>query len=370
MDMRYRAMARSWGPGLKCPSTSSSPCTCSKATGSTGPAARIRTTSSAWAMHARSTRPCSTRPPRWASGWPMIMGWICSLQVSCWDSAWSTMSAMSSTRPTPWSAKYPGACSRRERDVSALDVVLRGVCEAMGGAIGQVWIPDARGTALFLSVILLVLHRLLRWARGAIRLCQVDERRQFAAEVAFLHARDGFALKTRDDLLEGSRELSQGELSCLQQGQRVGDVAFQAPLDLAQRRGYRVECKDLQITESSQEKATLLPATRKRDEIARRSALDIEVDLALHLSQSAGKVLVVAGDELHGVVQVLRDRPVALDDHQGAANKIQPAAAAEHLPQSVQEALDVLAGRLQALHPACLRRPSRMCSATPSHARA
>ena len=72
---------------------------------------------------------------------------------------------------------------------SALSVVLRGVCEAMGWTSGQVWIPDARGTAWFLSVILLVLHRLLHCARGVIRLCQVDERRQFAAEIAFLHAR-------------------------------------------------------------------------------------------------------------------------------------------------------------------------------------
>ena len=40
------------------------------------------------------------------------------------------------------------AVGESEDVASALDVVLRGVCEATGWTIGQAWIPDARGTAL------------------------------------------------------------------------------------------------------------------------------------------------------------------------------------------------------------------------------
>src|SRR2546421_11105205 len=45
------------------------------------------------------------------------------------------------------------AVGESEDVASALDVVLRGVCEATGWTIGQVWIPDARGTALECSSV-------------------------------------------------------------------------------------------------------------------------------------------------------------------------------------------------------------------------
>jgi hypothetical protein len=66
---------------------------------------------------------------------PTIMGWIYSLQVSCWDSACSTTSAMSSTRPTPWCAKYPSGCSRRERSAKG---ARRVGCSTLAGLAGSI----------------------------------------------------------------------------------------------------------------------------------------------------------------------------------------------------------------------------------------
>src|SRR6266545_2694340 len=84
-----------------------------------GHAARTPTISSRLATPARSTRRCSTLPPRCCAGWRRTTGSIRSAPASCWVRRSSTIWATSTTRPTPWSASCASRCYRTVLNVKA-----------------------------------------------------------------------------------------------------------------------------------------------------------------------------------------------------------------------------------------------------------
>jgi len=78
---------------------------------SAGRVEKTRTASSPSGMHGPSTSASSTRPRRCFRGSKRTTVWTAAARASCWASVCSTTWAMSSTRPTQWSASWQsGMC--------------------------------------------------------------------------------------------------------------------------------------------------------------------------------------------------------------------------------------------------------------------